>query len=336
MPDFIVTSATATQEEVEHAVSADWRTPLPVPEPKKTEAEPEANAEPVAAEEVAETAPDSEPETTQERPVKGKGGFQKKIDKLTKEKAEASSRAEMLEQELASFKERFAAIEQRLAKPAETEKPAKAATVEHEPLESEIGTVYKDWNEYLDARIEYRAKKIAETQLEAKLADRDKTAEQREREEIQQERTQNWKVAAKEFAEKVAPDYNEKIEAATKAGMKLPEPIIEKIQELENGPAVTYYLVTNPDEALALIQMDAADGFIALGRIAQGLAREEVKEKPVPAKKVVSTAPAPVKPVAGQSARSTNSLQDVSKQGTDEYIRVRQAQIRERDQRRYS
>src|SRR5579863_1543887 len=134
MPDMIVASTTATQEEVDHAVSADWRTPLQPKEvtaPAKVEGEEETPVTTEEAQEV-ETAPDSEPEEGQERP-KGKGGFQKKIDKLTREKSEAQALADTLAGELATYKERLAAIEARLAgKPAETVEDKTAKTSEAE------------------------------------------------------------------------------------------------------------------------------------------------------------------------------------------------------------
>jgi hypothetical protein len=336
MPDFIVASTTATQEEIDHAVSADWRTPIPVKEETKKEtAKPDAEVEQVAPEtpqetEEVETASvpeaEQEQETEEQRP-KGKGGFQKKIDKLTREKGELAAK-------LAEYEDRFAQIEKRLAPAAETkdEKPtAKTdSATPPKPLESEIGTKYKDWTEYNEALIDWKA----DRRLEAKLAERDKTAEEREVQAIQESRTEGYKEAAKEFIEKEAPDFNEAITAATKAGMKLPEPIIELIQDLPNGPAVTYYLVTHPDDALALIDMSPAMGFAAIGRISQGLEKTVAPPKP-PAKKAVSTAPPAVRPVAGNSAKMSASLQDISKSSTDEYIRVRQAQIREREQARY-
>jgi hypothetical protein len=336
MPDFIVASATATQEEIDHAVSPNWRDPMPVKEPEvKTESE-VATEEPVTTEETpeVETAPDSELETTQEPPQKGKGGFQKKIDKLTREKGEIQSRADSLAQELVEFKSRFEAIEARLAgKPAATEEtPVKTAPdAPAKPLESDIGTKYKDWNEYNEALIDWKA----DRRLDAKLAERDKTAEAREAGEIQEARDSGYSETAKEFAVTV-PDFNEAITAATKAGMKLPEPIINLIKELPNGPAVTYYLVKNPDEALALVEMTPQMGFVAIGRISQGLEAEVAQPVKVPVKRPLSAAPPAVRPVAGASARSSDSPTEMSKSRPDDYVRARMTQMKERDAaRRY-
>lgn len=344
MPDFIVASMTATQEQVDHAVSADWREPIAPKEAvvpaseEPAEEVVEVEETPEATEEIqkAETAPDSEPEPKQEdeKPVKGRGGFQKKIDKLTGEKKEAQAKAERLETELSDYRERLKAIEDSLAgKPAETksEKVASASGVP-KPLESDIGTKYKDWNEYQEALIDWKA----DLKIEAKLAERDQTAQQREAEDIQEARATSYREAAGEFV-KDHPDFNEKVVAATKAGMKLPQPILDRIQELPNGPAVTYHLVTNPDEALALVEAEPVNGFIMLGRIAYGLELEAAKPEATktPAKKPVSTAPPAVKPVTGNSAKTFTSLQDSSAKGTDEYIRARQAQLKEQAERRY-
>lgn len=327
MPDFVVASTTATQEEVDHAVSADWRNPIPVKEPEKTpetrpeNAEVETEETPVVEETETESVPEAE--TTQEDRPRGRGGFQKKIDKLTREKGELAAR-------LAEYEDRFKSIEDRLAKPAETKTERVEAQPSTKPLESDIGTKFKDWNEFNEALIDWKA-----AQLVAKtLADRDKNAEEREAKETQESRDVDYKSAAQEFQEQT-PDFNEAILNAGKAGMKLPEPIIELIKELPNGPAVTYYLVKNPDEALALIQMTPAMGFVAIGRISQGLEMPAEQPKP-PARKIVSTAPHAVKPVAGNSAKLVTTLHDISKTGDDAYVRARMAQIKERDRQRYS
>jgi hypothetical protein len=327
MPDFVVASTTATQEEIEKAVSPDWRTPIPVKEePAKEVASEEI---PVTSEEEVETAPDSEPEIKQEeeKPVKGKGGFQKKIDKLTKEKTEEKARADTLAQELAAFKERFDALEQRLAKPAETKEEKQEAKTtsdskDEKPTDAMIGTKYKDWDEKNDALIAWTARQL----LKETLAERDQRARTDQEREDQETRETGYRQAAKEFV-KTTPDFNDAINAAAKAGMKLPVPILERIQELPNGPQVTYYLVTNPDEALALVEADPVDGFIMLGRISYGLETQAKAEVKPPVKKAVSTAPAAVKPVTGGSVKLGNSLQEISARSNDEYIRVRRAQL---------
>jgi hypothetical protein len=331
MPDMIVASTTATQEEMDHAVSPNWREPFQTkaPEPKPevaeepVETEEEVTEETPEASEETETAPvpeaEEEQESTVERPTKGKGGFQKKIDKLTREKGEAAARALALEEELQELRNR-------LAKPAVTEEKSEVKTsTRKRPAESEIGTVYKSYEEFQQALIRFEAAEL----LEETLAKRDQEAREREAREIQEERDHNYREAAKEFAEQT-PDFNDAIVAAGKAGMKLPEPIIDLIKELPNGPAVTYYLVQNPDEALTVMQASPAMGFAMVGRISQGLEAKPEPAKTTPAKKPTSSAPPPAKPVAGHSARSSTPLSEMS---TDEFIAARNKAERER--RRY-
>lgn len=344
MPDMIVASTTATQEEMDHAVSANWRDPIPpkaeeaIVPPAEVETEEtveevtdETEEAPAASEPEAEiaSAPETEEEqeTDQQRPPKGKGGFQKKIDKLTREKGDLA--AQLLE-----FRERFTALEERLAgKPAGTpeEKPETKvpASAKDKPTTDQIGTKFQNYEEYNEALIDWKA--------EQKLAARDQEAQARETREIQEARDEGYRESAKSFAEEV-PDFNDAIVEAGKAGMKLPEPIIELIKELPNGPAVTYYLVKNPDEALALIEAGPSMGFALIGGISRGLEAEAearaAKPAPkTPAKKPISSAPPPARPVGGHSARSSTPLSELS---TDEFIRTRNQQEQERDRRRYS
>lgn len=327
MPDMIVASTTATQEEMDHAVSPNWREPFqakvePKPEVKVEPTEPaeteeEATETPEASEETeTATVPEAEEEQEPEQRPKGKGGFQKKIDKLTREKGEASARALALEDELRELKER-------MAKPAVAEEKPKVET-KGKPTADEIGTKYKDYDEFNEALIDWKTEKLLQTTLET----RDREARERETREIQETRDTNYREAAKEFAEQT-PDFNEAVVNATKSGMKLPEPIIELIKELPNGPAVTYYLVTNPETSLELLSASPAMGFAMIGRISQGF---EAQPEPVkaPAKKPISSAPPPAKPVSGNSARSSTPLSEMT---TDEFIRSRNQQ--ERDRRRY-
>ena len=336
MPDFIVASTTATQEEVDHAVSENWRERVPNPEvkpevkPEPTETvEPETPATAQETEQVeTESAPEAE--TTQEKP-KSKGGFQKKIDKLTRERGEEKDRADRLEQQLSEFRAKFDAIEQRLAPKAETPQEKPKTEAAGKPLESEIGTKYKDWTAYNEALIDWKA----DQRLDAKLAARDQSAQERELEQYRERISADYRTNLDKFRE-THPDFNDAVDRAGKAGMQLPMPIIDRIRALPNGPDVTYYLVQNPEEALALVEAEPSEGFVMLGILSASLKQPEPPKVATPAKKVVSTAPPAHKPVTGASARGTLTLEDLSKQGTDDYIRARKTQIAQRDKARYS
>lgn len=336
MPDMIVASMTATKEETEHAVSANWREPFPgtsvevVTEPTPAEVEtPETEEEaPATTEETPEVETDAAPEAEEEvqetdepRPKKT-GGFQRRIDKLTKEKTDLSA-------QLAEFRDRFKALEDRVAgKPAEseTEKPKpEPASAKGKPTPDEIGTKFKDYDEYNEALIDWKAADL----LAKTLAARDQQAQEREQQEIREEITGSYKQAAKQFADKT-PDFNEVVQKATDAGMRLPEPIVNLIQELDNGPAVTYYLCTHPEDALKLIEASPAMGFAQIGRLAQTLETPAPAPVKTPAKKPISSAPAPARPVAGHSARSTPNLSEMT---TDEFFKYRNQQEADRQRR---
>lgn len=339
MPDMIVASTTASQEEMDHAVSANWREPFPAKtaevttgtQPETAAAEVTHPETPATPEEVleVETDPASEPadvqETTELRP-KGKGGFQKRIDKLTERNTDLAT-------QLAEYRERAEAAEKRLAKPAETETPAKpetSASAKDKPTPDQIGAKYKDYEEYNEALISWKAADL----LEKTLAERDKTAreyeERLEREDIQE----GYKKTASEFVKK-HPDFNEVVSNASAAGMQLPEPIANAILELENGPAVTYFLCQNPEVALGLIGLSAKQGFVELGRLSASLEEKSSAPAPkAPAKKPISTAPPPARPVGGHSARSSVPLSEVT--DTDAFIARRNREESERERtRRY-
>lgn len=333
MPDMIVASMTATKEEMEHAVSSTWREPFQetpvevVTEPAPAEVETPEEETPATTEETPEVETDAAPEAEEEvqetdepRP-KGKGGFQKKIDKLTREKSELST-------QLAEFRDRFKALEDRVAgKPAEseTEKPKpETASAKGKPTPDEIGTKFKDYEDYNEALISWKAQDL----LEKTLAARDQQAQEREQQEYKAEVAATYKKAAKEF-EKQTPDFNEAVNAAIGAGMKMPEQLLDMVLELDNGPAVTYFLCKNPETTLGLIDLPIKQGFVELGRLSESLKRASAAPAPVktPAKKPISSAPAPARPVAGHSARSTPNLSELS---TDEFIKLRNRQEAER------
>lgn len=119
MPDnLVITSTTSSQEDIDHAVSDNWREP-PAPKPTEAAAKPE-ESEPPKEQAEGEQA---------QKPKDHKSGWQKRIDKLT-------ARNHMLENELAELRAKSKPEE----KPAEPESPG--------PKLSEFKTV----EEFLAAR----------------------------------------------------------------------------------------------------------------------------------------------------------------------------------------
>ena len=106
----VITSTTSTQKDMDHAASENWRT-KPEPEPVDPNETPE-----VVEVEQPEAAAAPEPAETESEHPKRKGGYQKKIDKL-------SARVRDLENELETERTRGKAP----AQPAETPQPVAAA-----------------------------------------------------------------------------------------------------------------------------------------------------------------------------------------------------------------
>jgi hypothetical protein len=108
-----LTSMTSTQEEMEHALSENWRTP---PQPKEAVAAP-AVAEPEAPEVKEPEKPAvSEPAESQEQPKEKRSGWQKRIDKLT-------ARNHQLAKELEAERAKRAEPAEKAATPPEDREP---------------------------------------------------------------------------------------------------------------------------------------------------------------------------------------------------------------------
>jgi hypothetical protein len=122
----VITSTTSTQEELNHAVSDEWREP-PKPAEEPVAAEPE---ETPTAEGTVET------ETKEEKPKakEHKGGWQKRIDKLTARNHSLETRLQELESKL---------------KPAEAPAPPKS----NEPKLVDYGN---DVEKFLAARDQWK------------------------------------------------------------------------------------------------------------------------------------------------------------------------------------
>jgi hypothetical protein len=130
-------------------------------------------------------------------------------------------------------------------------------------------------------------------------------AQARER-QLQEQRAslqQNWSTKL-ETAKQEYPDLIEKSQALINRFNNL-EPqysqyLTDTFMEMDHGPEVLYYLSSNPDEAIKIINSGAKKATIALGRIEARFA--DVANQKLAARPKVTKAPPP--PVA--RARGTN------------------------------
>lgn len=250
---------------------------------KETPAEP-PKEEP-KAEAVSETAkPDDEIEV-EEKP-KFKGGFQKKIDKLTREKYEAIERENALLKKLAERGEPLA--------------PKAVEAVKAKPKVDDFNT----YEEYVESLADWKA----EQKYRDLSAKENETAEQ----EVQQAQLQerfDAHVKRVEAAREKYTDYDQVVESIEAENDELPEGVALTIVELENGPDVAYHLAKNPEILSKLREMSSYRAIAEIGKIADKLAgTAEPKEPPKPK----SAAPAPIKPVSTGATKSAVPLDEMS------------------------
>ena len=279
----ILSSTTDTQEQVDEAAGI---------KSKRTEAPEVEETETAAATETAE-------ETENQKP-KGKGGFQRKIDKLTKRITDTESRAEAAERRAKEAEERLAA---KAAESAPAEQPAKT---DSRPKLADYATP-EEWGEAL-----------TDWKLEQRDAAARKQSEEDERREVfdaYQTRKEKAKAAHEDW-----DDVMEEIKNVT-----IPPAANNAIIESEQGPEIAYYLATHPEAREKLEGMTSAISIAReIGRI-EALVTPKAKDSSTP---IRTNAPKPITPVGG-STKSTVSIDDPNI-SQEQYIEARKAMRRGR------
>lgn len=180
-----------------------------------------------------------------------------------------------------------------------------------EPLESEIGTKFKDWNDYNDKRIEWKARAIA-AQMFGERDERDRTARARaaQTETLGKFAEQLEKVKAE------VPDFD--------ALMDVDYPISplmhRHVLESEVGALMAVRFARNPteavelaaltDERVVLKRLGRIEGELIAGRATPGNAAA-----PAPQPKLVSGAPEPPTLVSQRGAQPINEKDRALKSG---------------------
>lgn len=249
-------------------------------------------ASPVAAEELAETADASgaseneqeeegkEAEDTKEgdeegeakAPQKKKGGFQKRIDKLTAKNAELERRLNEL-----------AAKDPKPA--AQVEQPKEAAS--GEPQEGD----YETHAEYIRAITKWEIAEI-ERQKETKL--REKSVQ-----EEHETRVSKFGQGFQEFAKAHADAHDVINEAFEEKPMSIA--VQELFLDSENGQELSYELAKNLEEWKRINSLNPLAAARALGKFEASLSKPEPKTNP----NKLTKAPEPITPVGGKGRVTT-------------------------------
>lgn len=240
----------------------------------------EEKTEEPKGEEDAEGADDDAGEQEEEKAEKPKrkSGFQKRIDKLTREKRE--------------LEERLTALEKRVpAEKADAGEKKPPATENKQPALED----YEDIADYTKALVEWT---VSQRSAE------DTTRAEREREQARQAELAKGYRDREEAARAKYDDYDEVMAEA--ADVSIPRHMQQTILESEQGPDLAYYLAQNRKELEDILKLSPTAAARAIGKIEAKLAtaEEPPKEKPKPK---TTSAPKPIAPLSGTKPKPASS-----------------------------
>jgi hypothetical protein len=269
----------------------------------------------------SETAQSHEQDTEQEQENKGKGGFQKRIDRLTRRNYELEQRHERL----------MDAHEQLLNR-LTTGKPAGAA--EEKPNsapQKPTPDQFKTYEEYVEALADFKADQRIEQKLRSQQESQEKQSEN--------DRLKETFAAYNQRVQEAQGRYDDFDEVVGRSDIQIPQAVQMAVIELENGPDVAYYLGSHPEVCRELCKKSPMAAVAHLGRIAAtleadsenqdedeaeaGAAGETAPVKPVVTKPVASSKPAPIRPVRKPAPTHTGLSDDLP---IEEWMRRRNAQ----------
>ena len=273
------TSTTTTTPSTTETVTST--TPAPQPGETTQTPAPDASAKP----ETQEAKPDANEEAEPKHPLPR--GVQKRIDRLTRDKYRLQAELEVARRQ----------TPQAEAQP----KPATG-----EPKADQ----YKSYEEYLEARAEWKA----EQRVEKRLGELRETAQRRAGQAEQEKLQAQWE---KRVGEALAT-YDDFEEVALSPEVPISEPMMAAILRSPKGADVAYHLGKNLDLAAQIAGLDPISAAIRIGEIAATLARPNPKK--------TTGAPPPINPVGG-SARTTK---DPSQMTDAEFAAWRREQIKRR------
>lgn len=265
----------AKQEAAEEATEVEEPSEAPAEEPAAAESADEA--EPSEDDEQDDDEADDEAEEkdeeSDEKPRR-RSGFQKRIDRLTREKRELEARLAVAEK----AKEETPKEE---AKPAEPKGKPKAED-------------FDSYDEFTEALTDW---KLAEKDR-AQAAARDRA----QAEEAHKAVVGKWQERAA-VVKKANPDYEKVLDSA--ADVPIPGYVEAALLESDLGPEIAYHLAKNRKELERIVALSPASAGREIGKI-----EARLESRPATPKPTVSKAPKPVKPVQGSRAGTAPSVYD--------------------------
>lgn len=214
-------------------------------------------------------------------------GVQKRIDRLTRDKYRLQAELE---------------VARRQAPQAEPQRPP----ANGEPKAEQ----YKSYEEYLEARAEWKAEQRVEKRLGELREKAQRQAGQAEQEKLQSQ----WEKRVSE----ALTTYDDFEEVALSPEVPISEPMMAAILRSPKGADVAYHLGKNPDLAAQIAGLDPISAAIRIGEIAASLSRPNPKK--------TTGAPPPINPVGGRAS----THKDPSQMTDAEFAAWRREQIKRR------
>lgn len=301
--------AAAAAQEVEETeeISADLKDDSE-DEPDSREEDQESDDDREESNDESEEDEKEEDEEEARKKPKRKGGFQKRIGKLTRKLSDA-------EREAAYWRE--VALKKEAGEKEETPEPIE--TRQHEEVDDYSGRPNPDNFEseadWIDAVAEWKAERI----VNQALSKRDQQAMEQQQAVKHQEKLQNFAQNLVEF-KKTATDFDDLLTDVEDVVLNVT--LDDLIVKSPKGPQVLYELIKDPE------RLEKVNGLTDLDQIKREIWRIEDRIETKPAskesKKRVTKAPPPPRPVGGKSEHSTHrSIYEASEMSQAEYEALR-------------
>lgn len=274
-------------------------------DPEETEEEEESDDAEAEGEESDDSEQEAKTDAKDAEKPKKKGGFQRRIDKLSARSAAAEQRALAAEAELARLR---------------SGEPSKAKQVEQPKATDEAGKPKADdfetYAEYTEALTDWKLEQRERARTEAEA----KTQFEREQQAVLKAHAER----VKSFTEKTT-DFMEQLENVD--DIPFSAAFQKEIVTSENGPELMYALAQDRAEYERLQKLGPTALARELGKFEAKLALSKSSEAKKPEPKKITQAPKPPTPVGKSPGKVEKSISDPDLSFSD-YERLRRAQMR--------
>lgn len=257
-----------------------------IEEVDSTPTDEETTQEPVEGE-----AQEGEDQEDEQPKKKSKGGFQRRIDELTRQRYEEQQRREQLEQQLREYQQKLQQTEIDGAKP----------TLEQYGYDGEA---------YAQALDQWYAQK---QEQEQRSRQEQEQARQQQEQQIRQQVEMQRKVSE---AQAKYPDFMDKVNDPSLPSLaQINQTAYQALTESDQMADVAYYLASNPSEVYKFQSLSPLQAVKEIARLEMKLGQKPKQQ---------SKAPPPAQPVSGKSDASTGLDADIS---TEEWMARRMKQL---------